>query len=55
MNVEVGAGIVSPTVTSGPIAMNQMALQRYLLHCAQQLDGGLRGTSTAGHNAPKSM
>ena len=28
---------------NGGLAFNQLALQRYLLHCAQATDGGMRG------------
>jgi hypothetical protein len=41
----------SPTLPLPPLpcqcraAMNSLALQRYLLHCGQSMDGGLRGKS----------
>lgn len=40
--VEVGPSIVTPSASSGQQCYNQLALQRYLLHCAQQIEGGLR-------------
>lgn len=40
--VEVGPSIVRPTGLSGQQCYDQRALQRYLLHCSQQVEGGMR-------------
>lgn len=41
-DVEIAPAVISATKVGGALSCNQFALQRYLLHCAQQLDGGLR-------------
>lgn len=41
-DVEVETAVSAAVSTGGALSCNQLALQRYLLHCSQQLDGGLR-------------
>ena len=48
-DVIVGPSIVKPTMASGELLFNQLKLQQYLLLCAQQLDGGMRGESITSH------
>jgi protein farnesyltransferase subunit beta len=39
-DVEEAQRILPATATAGTLPFNQMALQRYILHCAQQTEGG---------------
>lgn len=49
-SVEVGSSILAPTSASGQQCYNQFALQRYLLHCSQQIDGGMRDKPSKGRD-----
>ena len=40
------------TDTNGAMLCNQLALQRYLLHCAQYAEGGLRGETSSSSSYP---
>jgi protein farnesyltransferase subunit beta len=48
--IEIGPSIVEPTDQSGDQIFNQYALQKYILHCAQQVDGGLRDKPGKGRD-----
>ena len=40
--ITTGCQVNLVTDQSGPLSFNQKALQRYILHCGQQMEGGLR-------------
>ena len=42
--IDPGTRINEVTDSSGGLGFNQRALQRYILHCAQNMTGGLRQT-----------
>lgn len=48
--VDIGPCIVRTTDTSGQQSYNQLALQRYLLHCSQQIEGGMRDKPGKGRD-----
>jgi hypothetical protein len=46
LNIEEAQHISAVTDTSGELLFNQKALQKYILHCGQNVEGGgLRGTN----------
>jgi hypothetical protein len=45
---EATESIVTVEDDTGTLAFNQKALQRYILFCGQQTDGGMRGKMTVG-------